>query len=252
MPIVVGSSTPAPSTVPTLRYRVVTSYPHDRGAWTEGLTYVDGVLYESTGPDNGGAQGGGPSSLRRVNLETGAVEQRQDLPLQYYGEGVAVFGDTIAQLTWQNQVGFVYDRATFTMTAKFSYAGEGWGLTYDGTHLIMSNGTSTLHLLDPQTRIETGTLAVSRPDGQPVGRLNELEYVNGAIFANVWPTNQIVRIDATTGLVTGQFEAGDLLSAEDKAQPTDVPNGIAYDQATGHLLLTGKLWPKLFVIELAE
>jgi glutamine cyclotransferase len=235
--------------MPTFGYRVLASYPHDRGAWTQGLVYTDGVLYEGTGPDNGGNVGGGPSSLRRVNLETGEVEQRVDLPLEFYGEGIAVYSDTIAQITWQSQTGFVYDRATMQQRRTFSYGGQGWGITYDGQRLIMSDGTSRLRFLDPATFAEVGSVEVIGPDG-PVLNLNELEYVDGALYANIWQTDRIARIDPLSGKVTAWIDLSGLLSQEDRAGGVDVLNGIAYDAANKRLLVTGKLWPKLFAIEL--
>lgn len=236
-------------TMPTYGYKVLASYPHDTGAWTEGLVYIDGTLYEGTGPDNGGNAGGGPSSLRRVNLETGAIEQRQDLPIEFYGEGIAVYSDTIVQLSWQSQTGFVYDRASFKRRSTFAYSGEGWGLTYDGRRLIMSDGTSRLRFLDHTTFTETGSLEVIGPEG-PLRGINELEYADGALYANIWPTNRIARIDPKTGKVTGLIDLSGLLGPEDRQRPVDVLNGIAYDVANKRLLVTGKLWPKLFAIEL--
>jgi glutamine cyclotransferase len=230
------------SAIPRYGYRVVNTYPHDRGAFTEGLQYVDGALYEGTGLN-------GRSELRRVALETGEAQQRCALPQAYFGEGVTVLGDKVYQLTWRNQVGFVYDKANFTLQRSFTYSGEGWGLTHDGQRLIMSDGTATIHFLDPATLQETGRIEVYDDHG-PVARLNELEYVRGEIYANVWQTNQIARIDPHSGQVVGWIDLGGLLSAEDRTQPVDVLNGIAYDAARDRLFVTGKLWPKLFEIEL--
>lgn len=230
------------SAIPRYSYRVVNTYPHDRGAFTEGLQYVDGALYEGTGLN-------GKSELRRVALESGEVQQRCRLPEGFFGEGVTVLGDTIYQLTWQNYVGFVYDKASFTWQRSFTYPTEGWGLTHDDRRLIMSDGTATIHFLDAATLAETGHIDVYDDHG-PVVRLNELEYVRGEIYANVWQTDQIARIDPQSGQVLGWIDLSGLLSAEDRRQPVNVLNGIAYDAAQNRLFVTGKLWPKLFQIEL--
>jgi len=230
------------SAIPRYGYRVVNTYPHDRGAFTEGLQYVDGALYESTGRN-------GASDLRRVALETGEVQQRCTLPEAYFGEGVTVLDEKIFQLTWQNHTGFVYARAGFTWQRSFTYPTEGWGLTHDGQRLIMSDGTATIHFLDPATLEETSHIDVYDDHG-PVVLLNELEYVRGEIYANVWQTDQIARIDPQSGQVLGWIDLSGLLSAEDRNQPVDVLNGIAYDAARDRLFVTGKLWPKLFEIEL--
>jgi glutamine cyclotransferase len=207
--------------------------------------YVDGVLYEGTGLN-------GRSSLRRVDLESGKVLQRRDLAREYFGEGIAVFGKRIIQLTWQSRVGFVYDRESFALQRQFSYRTEGWGLTHDGKSLIMSDGTATLRWLDPETFAETRSVVVRDQNG-PVVRLNELEYIRGEIYANIWQTDRIARIDPQTGRVTGWIDLRGLLSLEDRqSSDADVLNGIAYDAANDRLFVTGKLWPKLFEIELTE
>ncbi|MBI4771067.1 MAG: glutaminyl-peptide cyclotransferase, partial [Chloroflexi bacterium] len=223
-------------------FQIVHSYPHDPGAFTEGLVYADGALYEGTGLH-------GKSTLRRVALETGAVEQSVSLPEQYFGEGVTVLGQRIVQLTWQSGVGFVYDRRTFARLGQFSYPWEGWGLTYDGGRLVMSDGTETLHFLDPQGFAEVGRVRVTDRQ-RPVTRLNELEYVRGEIYANVWQTDRIARIDPSSGQVLGWIDLTGLLRAEDRAGRVDVLNGIAYDPAGDRLFVTGKWWPKLFEIRL--
>jgi glutamine cyclotransferase len=228
--------------IPRYRFEVVNTYPHDRGAFTEGLQYVDGALYEGTGLN-------GKSELRRVTLQTGAVEARCALQGQFFGEGVTVLGGRIYQLTWQNHLGFVYDQASFKLLSTFGYTSEGWGLTNDGQRLIMSDGTARIHFLDPQTLRETGHIDVYDDHG-PVVRLNELEYVRGEIYANVWQTDQIARIDPQSGQVLGWIDLGGLLSADDRREPVDVLNGIAYDAAGDRLFVTGKLWPKLFEIRL--
>lgn len=226
---------------PTFTYKVVRSYPHDRQAYTQGLVYREGVLYEGTGLT-------GQSNIRKVRLETGEVLQIRRLDDKYFGEGIAIVGSNLVQLTWQTEVGFVYDLATFEPRRTFTYTGEGWGLTYDGKRLIMSDGSPVLRLLDPTTLREVGRLTV-RDAGLPVEELNELEIVKGEIYANVYRTNRIARISPKTGLVTGWIDLTGLLSARDAAG-VDVLNGIAYDAAKDRLFVTGKLWPKLFEIQL--
>ena len=236
------ASLSAGSAIPTYTYQVVHEYPHDPTAWTEGLVYQNGYLYESTGIE-------GQSSLRKVNLDTGQVVQRYDMPNQYYGEGIALYGDKIAQLTWKNQAGFVYDQASFKPVGQFTYSGEGWGLTYDGQYLIMSDGTDVLRFLDPETFQEKNRISVSA-NGTPVTQLNELEYINGEIYANIWQTDRIARINPNTGQVTGWVDLAGLLSPADRQRDVDVLNGIAYDAEGQRLFVTGKLWPKLFEIHL--
>ncbi len=239
------SESPAPTTsniTPVYSYNVVNTYPHDRSAFTQGLVFEDGVLYEGTGLN-------GRSTLRRVELKTGEVLQIHELPAQFFGEGVTVYGNDIIQLTWQSHVGFVYDRDSFELLQEFNYSTQGWGITHDGERLIMSDGTATLYFLDPETFEEIGRVGVYDNDGS-VNRLNELEYVQGEIYANVWQTNCIVRIDPQTGQVVGWIELKGLLTPEDRGEPVDVLNGIAYDAENARLFVTGKLWPKLFEIEL--
>ena len=242
---------PTPSPVPTLvpptlpltaTYQIVQSYPHDRLAFTEGLVYHNGEFYESTGMNN-------QSSLRRVEIATGKILQRIDLPGQYFGEGLALFNDQLLQLTWQNQIGFVYERATFKPLRTFSYPMPGWGMTHDGSMLIISDGTPVLHFYDPATLTETHSVSVTF-NGQPVQMLNELEYVRGEVYANIWLTNVIARIDPATGAVLGWIDLTGLLTAEDMQQPVDVLNGIAYDPQGDRLFVTGKYWPKVFEIKL--
>jgi glutamine cyclotransferase len=228
-------------TAPVSRFEVVRSYPHDQQAFTQGLVYVDGVLYEGTGLN-------GRSSIRKVRLENGEVVQIKKLEERYFGEGIALVGKTIVQLTWQTGVGFVYDRDTFQQLKTFTYTGEGWGLTYDGKRLIMSDGSSTLRFLDPATLKQTGTLPV-RDGGRPVEQLNELEIVKGEILANVWGSHRVARISPATGAVTGWIDLTGLLDPRD-AVGVDVLNGIAYDAARDRLFVTGKLWPKLFEIRI--
>jgi len=187
--------------------------------------------------------------LRRVELETGKVLQIRQLPDPFFGEGITIFGERIVQLTWQSGVGFVYDKDSFEPLAEFQYPTEGWGITHDGKRLIMSDGSSTLRFLDPETLGEIGRIEVCDEDG-PVTRLNELEVVRGEIYANVWQTNRIARIAPHTGDVVGWIDLAGILSAEDRSEPVDVLNGIAYDAENDRLFVTGKLWPRLFEIEL--
>jgi glutamine cyclotransferase len=230
-----------PGGAPVAGYQVVKIYPHDRQAFTQGLVYLDGFLYEGTGL-------AGQSALRKVRLENGEVVQQHRLDPRYFGEGIAVWGNTIAQLTWQSEVGFVYDRATFKPVRTFTYTGEGWGLTHDGTRLIMSDGSDTLRFMDPATQKETGRLAV-REGTRPVPNLNELEVVRGEIYANVWQSERIARISPKTGQVIGWIDLTGLLDPRDRVG-VDVLNGIAYDARGNRLFVTGKLWPKLFEIRI--
>jgi glutaminyl-peptide cyclotransferase len=227
--------------VPVYAHTIVKVYPHDPGAFTQGLQYIDGALYEGTGLY-------GRSSIRRVRLETGEVLQRRDVPREHFGEGITIAGDELFQLTWQSQIAFVYDRKTFAPRRTLSYRGEGWGLTHDGASLVMSDGSDTLKFLDPKTFTEQRRVRVTS-SGVPLRDLNELEYVKGEIFANVWQTDSIVRIDPKTGRVTGRINLAGLLSARERAA-ADVLNGIAYDAPGDRLFVTGKLWPKLFEIRL--
>ena len=226
---------------PVSGYRVVKVYPHDRQAFTQGLQYVDGVLYEGTGQN-------GQSGIRKVKLETGEVMQHQPLDAKYFGEGITVWNNTIVQLTWQSEIGFVYDKATFKQTKTFTYPGEGWGLTHDGARLIMSDGSAVIRFLDPASFKEIGRVTV-RENGVPVKNLNELEYVKGEILANIWQTARLARISPKTGEIVGWVDLSGLLDPRE-AVGTDVLNGIAYDAAGDRLFVTGKWWPKLFEIKL--
>lgn len=230
-----------PSSAPVTGYQIVKIHPHDPEAFTQGLVFLDGVFYEGTGLK-------GKSSIRKVKPETGEVLQIQKIEDQYFGEGIAVVGDRIIQLTWQSGVGFVYDKKTFQRQRTFNYEGEGWGLTYDGTRLIMSDGTPTLRFLDPQTLKETGRLEV-KDGGRPVDEINELEMVKGELFANVWPTDRIARINPKTGQVTAWLDLTGILDPRDRVN-VDVLNGIAYDAAGDRVFVTGKQWPKVFEIRL--
>lgn len=222
-------------------FEVVHAYPHDTGAFTQGLIYRDGYLYESTGLN-------GRSSLRKVRLETGEVVQRKDVARRYFAEGLTEIGGELFQLTWDTQLGFVYDSRTFAPRRTFRYRGEGWGLTRDDEHLIMSDGTSILRVVDPLTMRELRRIAVT-DNGVEVECLNELEYVNGEIYANVWPTDRIAIIDPGTGRVTGWIDLAGIL-ARTPRHAEAVLNGIAYDVAGNRLFVTGKLWPRLLEIRL--
>jgi len=222
-------------------YQIQHVYPHDRGAFTQGLQYVDGALYEGTGLN-------GHSSIRKVALETGKVLQKRDISAEYFGEGITVWKNDLIELTWRTHVAFVYDRATFQPKKQFSYPGEGWGLTHDGTNLIMSDGSDQLRVLDPVTFRERRRIRVTAA-GAPLRDLNELEVVKGEIFANVWQTDYIARIAPDTGTVVGYIDLRGLLSPAERAS-TDVLNGIAYDAARDRLFITGKLWPKLFEVQI--
>ncbi len=239
--LLTGVSPPEKS-APVYGYKVVNIYPHDPEAFTQGLVYADGVLYEGTGLE-------GKSSLRKVALKTGTVLQLHELPNAYFGEGIAVWGDKIIQLTWETNVGFYYDRHSFTLIDQFYYSTQGWGLTHDGERLIMSDGSATLYFLDPGTFMEISRVEVTDENG-PVDKLNELEYVRGEIFANVWPSDRIARISPQTGKVLGWIDLAGLLGHYKNNREVDVLNGIAYDAENDRLFVTGKFWPKLFEIKL--
>lgn len=242
-----------PSTLPVCDpvcgYQVVNVYPHDRGAYTQGLVYYNGDLIEGTGYWE-------ESELRVVTLETGVIQRRFPLTNQAFcagqrcfGEGVTLFADRIIQLTWLKKKGFVYDLNTFQPVGEFDYEGQGWGITHDGARLIMSDGTATLRFLDPITFEFEGEVDVMR-DGVPVDQLNELEYIDGEVFANVYQTNEIVRIDPESGNVTGTVDLTGLLPPGDREPSTNVLNGIAWDRTNRRLFVTGKRWPKIFEITL--
>jgi glutaminyl-peptide cyclotransferase len=237
-PLPAGPTVPAPTfSAPVYTYRVVGAYPHDPAAFTEGLVYTDGIFYEGTGLY-------GQSSLRRVDSETGQVLQSVDLADEYFGEGVAMVDDALIQLTWQEHTAFTYDRHSFAATGHFTYTTEGWGLTYDGRSLIMSDGSNTLYFRNPSTFEETGRVQVL--DGEtPVPMLNELEFIGGEVYANVWLTDRIARIDPQTGRVIAWIDLTGL-----RPPQTDVLNGIAYDTERDRLFVTGKLWPNLYEIKL--
>jgi glutaminyl-peptide cyclotransferase len=234
----------APVRVINYNYQVVNTYPHDSGAFTQGLLYHDGFLYESTGLN-------GQSSLRKVDLVTGEVRQRVDVPSTYFAEGLALFNRRLYQLTWQSRLGFIYDLDSLQLQRNFNYRGEGWGLTHNGQYLIMSDGTNRLRFLDPE-RLEVRRELDVLDEDRPINLLNELEFVGGDLWANIWQSDRLVRIDLQSGSVTGWVNLAGLLTSEDRRRGTDVLNGIAYDEKGGRLFVTGKLWPKLFEIRLVE
>ena len=231
--------------VPVWGVSVVHVYPHDRTAFTEGLFYQGGYLYESTGLN-------GQSSVRKVDLASGRVLQSHAIGRQYFGEGIVAWKNRLIQLTWQSHVGFIDDLATFRQLGQFSYTGEGWALTENGRQIIMSDGTPQLRFLDPTTLKEVRRLTVTA-DGRPVKDVNELEWVKGEILANIWLTNFIARIDPTSGKVTGWIDVTGLMNqAELGGDPDAIPNGIAYAAEHDRLFVTGKRWPKLFEINLVK
>ena len=233
----------SPADTPQYTYEIVHAYPHDRTAFTEGLFYLDGFLYESTGLE-------GQSTVRKVRVETGEVVQRHDLPGEYFGEGIINWKDRLIQLTYKTQVGFVYNLASFATERQFSYPGEGWALTQDGKNLYMSDGTPQIRVWDPETLQELRRITVT-DQNEPVRDVNELEWVNGEIYANIWKTERIARIDPASGKVAGWIDMTGLLTPADRAggpEPPDVFNGIAYDARANRLFVTGKYWPKLFEI----
>jgi glutaminyl-peptide cyclotransferase len=231
----------APAT-PQYGFRVVKTYPHDRDAFTQGLEYREGFLYEGTGMV-------GRSALRKVKLETGQVLQRFDLPQPFFGEGITVLPQQILQLTWQSQTGFVYDKTNFRVLKSFTYPGEGWGMTNDGKQIYMSDGTPQIRVWDLMTLKEIRRISVSDA-GKPINELNELEFIRGEIWANVWQTDRIARISPADGRVLGWIDLTGILPKSERVNSDAVLNGIAYDVAADRIFVTGKLWPKLFEIKL--
>lgn len=246
------NKTKTPAGVPVYGYEVVNTYPHDPKAFTQGLVFHDGRLYESTGEF-------GHSTLRRVDLKTGKVEQSVELEREIFGEGLAIFGDKIFQISWKNGIAFVYDLKTLKLLKEFEYPGDGWGLTHDNTHLIMSDGTHVLRFLNPETFKTEKTLTVFREDGSPMMNLNELEYINGEIWANIWHSespdilgkpNRIARINPESGKIVGWVDLNNISPDDIKRNSENTLNGIAYDAAAGRIFVTGKNWKKLFEIKL--
>src|SRR4051812_24030601 len=240
--LLAGCGASAPADPPIYGYKVVKAYPHDPTAFTEGLFYLDGKLYESTGLNR-------QSTIREVRLEDGKVLRSVSLAPEYFGEGIVNWGGDIVSLTWQNGVGFRWNRADFRQKGQFRYMGEGWALTQDGKNIYMSDGTSQLRALDPATLAERRRIAVTYK-GQPVERLNELEWVKGEIFANIWMGRRIARIDPGTGEVKGWINLAQLVAENGNGDPDAVLNGIAYDPRGDRLFVTGKNWAKLFEIKI--
>jgi len=226
----------------TYTYKVINTFPHDRKAFTQGLVFEDGVLYEGTGLP-------GRSTLRKVELETGNVLQTRKLSDEFFGEGITIYGSNIIQLTFLSNIGFVYNKDTFELVREFNYPTQGWGITHNGSHLIMSDGTPILYFLDPETFERVSRITVYDRDVL-VWRLNELEYVRGQIYANVWGTERIARIEPETGQVLGWIDMKGLVARQDYTEYEAVLNGIAYDKENDRLFVTGKFWPKLFEIKL--
>lgn len=232
----------AAESIPVYKVEIVKTYPHDSDAFTQGLTVYDGLLYEGTGRN-------GQSSLRLLELSTGEILKRRNLSARYFGEGIAVMEDKIFQLTWQSSLGFVYDRESFSLSKTFFLPGEGWGLTHDGDFLIVSDGTSFLRFLDPVTQEEIRRIEVTDNNG-PVDRINELEFINGEVWANIWYTDYLIRIDPVSGQVNSYIDLSDLYPQRDSRD--DVLNGIAWDSKQQKLFVTGKLWPNIYEIQILE
>ena len=238
----VSSSSAFLQTADLIPYEIVARYPHDPLAYTQGLYYEDGFLFEGTGRL-------GRSFLRRVGLASGSVRQEVSLLPRFFGEGITSHGDQIYQLTWTSGVGFIYDKRTFARVGQFTYPGEGWGLTGDGRYLVMSDGSATLRFLRPTSLEEVRRIEIRDVSG-PVNQLNELEYIDGSIYANVWHTNRILKISPESGKVLGELDLSDLALEVQPSDPEAVLNGIAYDAARDRIFVTGKLWPTIFELRL--
>jgi len=238
-----SANNPTPANAPAQKYgyQITNIWPHDSNAFTQGLVLMDGKLLESTGEE-------GRSSLRRVELESGKVLKKVDVPEPYFAEGLALLNGKLYQLTWQHNIGFIYDAQTFDRVGQFNYTGEGWGLTTDGQSLILSDGTSSIRFIDPASFRVTRSINVT-DQNRPVRELNELEYINGEIYANVWHDNRIATIDPQSGHVNSWIDLTGLMPEGELQDPEAVLNGIAYDQATDKLIVTGKLWPRVFEIK---
>lgn len=239
-----GRCSETPDATELCGYKVIATYPHDRNAFTQGLAFEDGSLYESTGLY-------GRSSLRKVRLKTGDVLQQRTLGDRYFGEGITVCGEKIIQLTWQSNTGFVYDRESFALLREFSFPTEGWGITCDGKQLIISDGSAELYFVDPQTFEQIGQIKVSDEQG-PVTGINELEYIKGRIYANIYPTDQIAVIDPRAGRVVCRIDLSDLRKSQPPLPANAVLNGVAYDKEKDRLFVTGKLWAGLYEIKLTQ
>ena len=229
------------SNIPVYGYEIVNTYPHNTESFTQGLVFDNGTLYESTGIK-------GKSQVMIIDLQTGKSIKSHKMPDKYFGEGITIVGNKIIQVTWRSKTGFVYNKNTLELNKTFNYETQGWGITYDGKYLIMSDGTEKLYFMDPDTFKIIGILEVYRDNGK-IGKLNELEYVDGEIYANIWGKEKIARIDPKTGRVTAWIDLSGLLNSEDREKRVDVLNGIAYNPENGNFYVTGKLWPKLFEIK---
>jgi glutamine cyclotransferase len=238
-----AGANPSPE-LPVYTYEIVNAWQHDSAAFTQGLVFHNGYLYESTGQF-------GLSSLRKVDLTTGKVLQKVDVPEQFFAEGMTVLNGKVFQLTWTDKLGFIYDVNSFNKIGEFKYASEGWGLTNDGRHLIISDGTNELRFLDPQTFAVTKTIKVF-DQGKPLLNLNELEYIKGEIYANIWHSDKIVRIDPESAKILAWVDLSGLLPEAQRQNSEAVLNGIAYNKANDKLFVTGKLWSKIFEIRLKK
>jgi len=239
-----AAALPRKTALPVAGFRVINTFPHDPQAFSQGLAVAEGTLYEGTGQN-------GESSLREVDLVTGRVQRFVPLANDYFGEGVTVLGDRIYQVTWKNRLGLIYDRKTLAPVSSFRYTGEGWGLTTDGEQLILSDGTSVIRFLDTKSFEVTKRIDV-RAAGQRVDKLNELEFIDGEIWANIWYADRIARISPKTGEVTGWVDLSTLYPVRDRPSREHVLNGIAYDATAKRLFVTGKLWPKLYEISVVD
>lgn len=240
--ILLGSASAAAAALPVHGIEVKAAYPHDARAYTQGLLYLGGDLYESTGLE-------GRSTIRRVRLSDGVVLQQKAISPELFGEGMVNWGGELISVTWRDQVGFRWDLKTFALRSSFKYPGEGWALTQDGKHLILSDGTPNLRFLDPKTFKEVRRVRITA-EGRPVANLNEIEWVKGEVWGNIWQTNLIVRIDPKTGIVKSLIDLSSLPETARKPNIDAVPNGIAYDSKGDRLFVTGKLWPRLYEVRL--
>lgn len=232
------------NSTPILQYEIINSFPHDPKAFTQGLVWENGFLYEGTGLY-------GRSSLRKLDLETGEILQQYNLPDDFFGEGITIFEDRIYQVTWKEKIGFIYDLNTFQLLGTFSYPHEGWGITHNGEYLIISDGTPILHFLEPSTLEEAKQVQVYE-NQIPINRINELEYIQGKIYANIWQTDRIAIIEPESGKITAWLDLSGILDPTDVNQKIDVLNGIGYDSENDRLFVTGKLWPKIFQIKMVK
>ena len=239
------SSAENSAALPVYTYEVVNTFKHDSKAFTQGLVYKDGFLYETTGQK-------GESTLRKIELDTGKILQKHDLPDDIFGEGMTILGDKIYQVSWQDRKGFVYNLNDFSVEKEFTYSGEGWGLTNDGTNLILSDGTHVIRFMNPETFRTERTIVVMNEDGKPLMDINELEYVKGEIWANIWHLDKIARIDPASGKLLGWINMEGISPDDQRRDSENTLNGIAYDQSSDRIFVTGKKWKKLFEIKVRE